>query len=151
MALHIAHKNKILDSLRHGVQSIVHSYSHETRRLANDAARELEQCFGDASLWQSFAQKIKPVISDIPHDNYMAFLADTFPMFIAIELRIAALLRMRLGTAEIAAVLGITERRVLRHCRDMGTKLGVPMEKDINDITNALLQEHYPEPSQKQP
>ena len=133
MALHLVHKNEMLESIKHRAQNIVSEYSSEARSLADEMVRQIERNLRDDASWESFNQQFTKL-----HSNFVQSLSERFPKLTPMELKICSLLKIQLSTKEIAAALVLSPRTVEDHRNRLRRKFKLNKDENLSTFLSAI-------------
>ncbi len=133
MALHLVHKNEMLESIKHRAQNIVSEYSSEARSLADEMVRQIERNLRDDTSWESFNQQFTQL-----HSNFVQSLSERYPKLTPMELKICSLLKIQLSTKEIAAALVLSPRTVEDHRNRLRRKFKLSKDHNLATFLSAI-------------
>ncbi|WP_254448793.1 tetratricopeptide repeat protein [Spirosoma rhododendri] len=101
--LHLIQKNQVLDDLRADLNTLLSDDKRDQRRQLKQVVQKIGQSFSHDKNWDDFRATFDQV-----HPRFMADLLRQHPDLTSAELRLAALLRMNMTSADTATLLGIS-------------------------------------------
>lgn len=130
--LHLVQKNTFIQELKENLENIKNSpdkFKTEFRRIVMLLKKEN----ASDKDWEVF----KTYFSEV-HNDFDQKLKTLSPDVSEKEIRLAAFLRMKLTTKEIAATLNVLPDSILKSKYRLKKKLGLDKETDLNQFLNAL-------------
>ena len=110
--LHIMQKNQFLEKLHHQLEEMLKEDRRDNRKQLKQLQLQISQNFNHDQQWEKFTG-----IFDQVHETFVQKLKEHCDTLTRTDLRLVALLKMNLGSEEIAAILGISNDsvRVMRY------------------------------------
>jgi len=102
--LQIIEKNKLLKDLRKEINDISNLERKDTRRELKKTTRKIDQSFYHEKDWEGFKQIFEQI-----HQSFFDRLHDINPDLSQAEVRLAALMKIRMSSKDIATILGISK------------------------------------------
>ncbi|MEM9544510.1 MAG: tetratricopeptide repeat protein [Bacteroidota bacterium] len=117
-ALQLAHKNKVLDSIKEDVDELKRGESNprDVQKIVNAISRNQN----DNENWEEFRKRFLSV-----HKDFEANVMDNYPEVSSNELRLMSLLKMNLSNKEIAYILNISGDGIKKARYRLRKKLGL--------------------------
>ncbi|MEM6378119.1 MAG: hypothetical protein AAF705_07895 [Bacteroidota bacterium] len=119
--------NKIRDALQQVIKE--NPNTPKIKKLEN----MLDMHAKDQNNWESFTVYFNEIYS-----GFFDRLSTSFPSITNKELRLCALIRLRIPTYEISLILGISPRSVHQSRYRIGKKLGLPPETNIDEFIGSI-------------
>lgn len=129
MAVHLAQKNDLLESLR----KELHDLDGAAPGATDELISRIEQNARSESDWQQFEQRLEEV-----HRGFLAEISRKFPSLTPSELKVCALLKTQLPSKEIAALLSVSARAVEKHRWNIRRKLALPADTNLVSYLAAI-------------
>ncbi len=133
MALHLVHKNEVLEQLKLQARKIVSEYSREAHNMVDEMLHHINQALRDDASWESFQQQFSRI-----HSNFAQELSERYPKLTPMELKICSLLKIQLNTKEIAAALVLSPRTVEDHRNRLRKKFGLEKDHNLSTFLSSL-------------
>jgi tetratricopeptide (TPR) repeat protein len=127
-ALRLVEKNELLDNLQKQIRELL-AESNADRRKGRALVAEIQQNRRAEDSWNQFKKEFEHV-----HPDFMRALSQRYPALTPTELKICALLKINLGTKEIAQLLCIAPRSVDMNRYRIRKKLGLPYEVNLTSF-----------------
>lgn len=110
--LHIIHKNQLLDELRSKLEEMTKDDKRDHKKQIRQLLNRINQSFQHDSYWEEFRNVFEQV-----HQTFFDNLKKHNDALTGNDMRLAALLKMNLESADIATLLGISQDslRVIRY------------------------------------
>ncbi|RRB12231.1 tetratricopeptide repeat protein [Larkinella knui] len=110
--LHIIHKNQLLDELRGKLEDMTNDEKRDHKKQIRQLLQRINQSFQHDHYWEEFRSVFEQV-----HQTFFDNLKKHNESLTGNDLRLAALLKMNLESADIATLLGISQDslRVIRY------------------------------------
>ncbi|MEI9807448.1 MAG: hypothetical protein WDO16_05940 [Bacteroidota bacterium] len=102
--LHLIQKNQLLEELRTKLNEIVADDKRDQKKQLKQLTQKISMSFSQDNYWDDFR-----AIFDQVHQTFFTNLKQYADSFTPAELRLVALLRMNLSSADIATLLGISQ------------------------------------------
>lgn len=127
-ALHLAHKNEVLEALKkkaHELQSQIDHNSNGYRQII----RTINADLNDDNNWENFRKYFEEV-----HQDFNSKVKEQYPNLTSNELRLMALLKMNLSSKEIASILNISQEGIKKARYRLRKKLQISSEESLQDL-----------------
>lgn len=110
--LHVIQKNQLLEKLYHKLEETVKDQQRDPKRQLRQIMQEINHSFNHDQYWEEFRGIFEQV-----HQTFFDKLKTIATNLTANDLRLVALLKMNLASADIASLLGISQDslRVVRY------------------------------------
>lgn len=128
-ALRLVEKNELLDNLQKQIKELLAESSADqgsAQRKAKSLVAEIQQSRRAEDAWNQFKREFEGV-----HPDFMRALSQRYPSLTPTELKICALLKINLGTKEIAQLLCIAPRSVDMNRYRIRKKMELPYEVNL--------------------
>lgn len=109
----------------------------------NDHLENLENAVRSGILTDEDWQEFKGVFEKV-HRGFFQDIVEKFPGLTNAEVRLAALLKLKLSTREIASILGISPDSVGKTRHRLRKKLHLPAEENLDDFITNGYEQHVP-------
>lgn len=131
--LHLIQKNQLLEELKSKLTEIVSDEKRDQRKQLKQLAQKINQNFSHDSYWDDFR-----VIFDQVHQTFFTNLKKYSDNLTPGELRMIALLKMNLNSADMAILLGISQDslRVARY--RLRKKLNIPEGESLTAFIHGV-------------
>ncbi|MBL7998984.1 MAG: helix-turn-helix transcriptional regulator [Candidatus Kapabacteria bacterium] len=114
------------------------------RELLSGRGTQRAEGSGSVSVWIELERNIVPLESKRElekqwtevHGAFIDHLKMTYPLLSAMELKIAALLKMKLSTSNISAILFLSKRTVEFHRLNIRKKMGLSPTDNLHVLLN---------------
>ncbi len=133
LALHLVHKNELLERLRGRAQNSVQDYSREAKGLIDDMVQHIDSALRDDATWETFHQQFRRL-----HTGFVEQLSERYPALTPMERKVCALLKIQLSTKEIAAALVISTRTVEDHRNRLRKKFSLKPDQSLSAFLSAI-------------
>lgn len=129
--LQLAHKNKVLDSIKSNVQELngKTTTDHDVQKLVNTISRNQN----DNENWEEFRKRFLSV-----HKDFEANVMNNYPAVSSNELRLMALLKMSLSNKEIAYILNISSDGIKKARYRLRKKIGLATGDSLEGFVLSL-------------
>ncbi len=101
--LHLIQKNQMLDELKNELTLLVKDDKRDQKKQLRQVIQKINLSFSQDEYWEEFR-----TVFDQVHQDFVARITQTFPNLTAYDLRVIALLKMNITSADMATLLGIT-------------------------------------------
>ncbi|UHG92514.1 tetratricopeptide repeat protein [Spirosoma oryzicola] len=101
--LQIIQKNQVLEELKDDLNAILKDDKRDQKKQLRQLAQKIDLSFNQDKYWDDFR-----TIFDQVHPQFFSQLTQRFPELTATDLRLIALLKMNITSADIATLLGIS-------------------------------------------
>lgn len=118
LSTRLLEQSRLLRDVRSIMEDIGEGNELQQHLQARELTRAIRQSTENDQDWERFREAI-----DLVHRNFIAVLGDQFPSLTPSELRVCALVRLGLSSAEIADILHVTKRNVDTHRYRLRKKL----------------------------
>jgi DNA-binding CsgD family transcriptional regulator len=131
--LHLMQKNEVLEELRSGLQDLLKEDKRDQKKALRQLLQKITISFGQDNYWEEFR-----LIFDKVHPTLLSNLQQQFPGLTQSEMRLLALVKMNIGSADTAKLLGITtdSLRVVRY--RVKKKLQLAPEESLSAFVQSL-------------
>ena len=128
-ALHIIQKNKMLEELKDRLRDIKRQGKKDANKQIQEAINMINYSFSLDKDWDDF----KKVFEEV-HQAFFEQLQEQYPDLTPAEIRLCALLKLKLNSKDIAAIMGISSDslRIARY--RLRKKLQLPKEVKLNNF-----------------
>ncbi len=133
MALHLVHKNEMLEDVKRRAEQITKDYGRESRQLITDMLHQIDSALRDDTSWHSFQHQFQSV-----HTEFVHTLSERFPKLTPMELKICSLLKLQLSTKDIASALVLSPRTVEDHRNRLRKKFGLTKDENLSTFLSGL-------------
>lgn len=126
-ALNMVQRNEFLAALGRQLAAVAVSVrQRSTKRLLDDILRRMNESLDVDEQWKLFTTQLTTA-----HGAFLSLLARRYPGLRATELKVCSLLRLQLGTKEIASLLNVGVRDVEKHRLAIRRRLGLATGDDL--------------------
>jgi len=132
-ALHMTQKNRILQNIRKAVNDVLPEVPDETKSKVKRLQMELNKSLRYDKDWELFSRYFSELNND-----FFEKLKSINPDVTQYDLRLAALLRMKMNIKEASAVLNIEPDSVKTARYKLRKKLGLSPERDLVEFISGL-------------
>jgi len=131
--LNLIKHNQFLENLRNTLQAMVKDDKRDQKRQMNQILTEINQSFNHERNWKEFTQAFEQV-----HHQFLEQLKKFSSELTSADMRLIALLKMNLDSADIATLLGIStdSLRVSRY--RLRKKLNLAQGDNLSAFIQAL-------------
>lgn len=131
--LNLIKNNQFLESLRNNLQVMVKDDKRDQKKQMNQMLTEINQSFNHERNWKEFTQAFEQV-----HHQFLESLKNLSNELTSADMRLIALLKMNLDSADIATLLGISidSLRVSRY--RLRKKLNLAQGDNLSAFVQAL-------------
>jgi tetratricopeptide (TPR) repeat protein/DNA-binding CsgD family transcriptional regulator len=126
LAMTIEQYSSFLSSIGEELRAVAKTAPARNKKLMDELTHKLKRQSSASDAWQIFEQQL-----DTLNNDFIAVLARKFPKLTPQELKICALLKVGLGSKEIANVLSLTTRSVETYRLSMRRKLKLPKSGNL--------------------
>jgi len=130
--LHLIQKNEVMEEIRSGLQEIMKDERRDQKKQIRQLLSKINFSFAQDDYWNEFR-----LIFDKVHTSFFTDLKHNCPDLTPSELRLLALVKMNLGSADMAKLMGVTQEslRVMRY------RVKKKMHIDANDSLQQFVQQ----------
>jgi tetratricopeptide (TPR) repeat protein/DNA-binding CsgD family transcriptional regulator len=110
--LHLIQKNEVMEEIRSGLAEVIKDDKRDQKKQLRLLLNKINFSFSQDDYWNEFR-----IIFDKVHESFFQNLKKICPELTASEIRLLALVKMNLNSADTAKLLGITQDslRVIRY------------------------------------
>ncbi len=132
--LHLIQKNEVMEEIKTGLTEIIKDDKRDQKKQLRQILQKITFSFSQDQYWDDFR-----LIFDQVHPEFIPKLQQLCPSLSATELRLLVLLKMNLGSADIAMLMGITadSLRVTRY--RIKKKLKLEGEESLTSFTQKII------------
>ncbi len=120
LSMHLLEKSQLIRDVRSEIEKISEDGAGNEGSRVRDIAQTIKRNANTGQDWERFKEAI-----DLVHQDFIRTLIAEFPLLTPAELRICALVRLGLSSAEIADILHVTKRNVDTHRYRLRKKLNL--------------------------
>jgi DNA-binding CsgD family transcriptional regulator len=119
--LHLVQKNEVMEEIRTGLQEIIKDDRRDQKKQLRQLLNKIQVSVAQEDYWNEFR-----LIFDKVHASFFASLNRHSPDLTPAEVRLLALVKMNLGSADMSRLLGVTpdSLRVMRYRVKKKLRLG---------------------------
>jgi tetratricopeptide (TPR) repeat protein/DNA-binding CsgD family transcriptional regulator len=119
--LHLVQKNEVMEEIRTGLQEIIKDDRRDQKKQLRQLLNKIQMSVAQEDYWNEFR-----LIFDKVHASFFASLNRHSPDLTPAEVRLLALVKMNLGSADMSRLLGVTpdSLRVMRYRVKKKLRLG---------------------------
>jgi tetratricopeptide (TPR) repeat protein/DNA-binding CsgD family transcriptional regulator len=119
--LHLVQKNEVMEEIRMGLQQIIQDDRRDQKKQLRQLLNKIQVSVAQEEYWNEFR-----LIFDKVHASFFASLNRHSPDLTPAEIRLLALVKMNLGSADMSRLLGVTpdSLRVMRYRVKKKLRLG---------------------------
>ncbi len=119
--LHLVQKNEVMEEIRTGLQEIIKDDRRDQKKQLRQLLNKIQVSVAQDDYWNDFR-----MIFDKVHESFFATLNRHCPDLTPAEVRLLALVKMNLGSADMSRLLGVTQDslRVMRYRVKKKLRLG---------------------------
>ena len=131
--LHLMQKNEVLEEVRSGLQELLKDDKRDQKKALRQLLQKITISFSQDNYWEDFR-----LIFDKVHPTLLSGLQQQFPSLTQNEMRLLALVKMNISSADTAKLLGITtdSLRVVRY--RVKKKLQLTPEESLSAFIQSL-------------
>jgi hypothetical protein len=131
--LQIIQKNKLLKELKGDLSKISGNDRKDLRKELKKTTRKIDQSFYHDKDWEDFKQIFEQI-----HQSFFKCLNDINPNLSQAELRLAALIKIRMNSRDISTILGISKDSLRISRYRLRKKLKLSKEQKLGSFIQAL-------------
>ena len=131
--LQIIEKNKLLKELKGDLSKISNNDRRDARKELKKTTRKIDQSFYHDKDWEDFKQIFEQI-----HQSFFDRLHDINPNLSQAELRLAALIKIRMNSKDISTILGISKDSLRISRYRLRKKLQLEKEQKLGAFIQAL-------------
>jgi tetratricopeptide (TPR) repeat protein/DNA-binding CsgD family transcriptional regulator len=132
MALHLVEKNQFLDTLKREMGEVLASVEGKARPAVRNLMRQVDGNMDSDDDWGAFERQFEQV-----HHGFIERLSQRYPKLTRTELKVCALLKIRMSSKEIANILATSIMNIEIHRYHIRKKLGLD---GVQSLTAAMSQ-----------
>jgi tetratricopeptide (TPR) repeat protein len=119
--LHLVQKTEVMEEIRNGLQDIIKDDRRDQKKQLRQLLNKIQVSVAQDDYWNEFR-----LIFDKVHESFFATLNRHCPELTPADVRLLALVKMNLGSADMSRLLGVTpdSLRVMRYRVKKKLKLG---------------------------
>ena len=120
LSMHLLEKSQLIHDVRSEIEKIGEEGTGKEHSRVREIVRTIKRNANSGQDWERFKEAI-----DLVHQDFISTLIGEFPSLTPAELRICALVRLGLSSAEISDILHVTKRNVDTHRYRLRKKLNL--------------------------
>lgn len=128
-ALHLAQRTEALRKTRQELGRVDRSPQRSIRKGIRDVMKSLDDALADEGVWQMFEQQFRQV-----HSSFIDTLAKQYPDLSSTELKVCALIKIKMSSKEIGHILNISPRSVDTYRYRIRQKLGISSDTNLTQF-----------------
>jgi DNA-binding CsgD family transcriptional regulator len=129
-AVHISHKNKILQEIRRGLRSVKYATDlNDIAKTINNINININQNFFTDQHWEQFEVHFNQL-----NHNFLERLKKNYPDLTQTNLKLCAYLRMNLSSKEIASLMNTSPNSILKSKYRLKLKFQLGKDQDLMDF-----------------
>lgn len=125
-ALHLAQRTEALRKTRQELGRVDRSPQRTIRKGIRTVMQSLDDALSDEGVWQMFEQQFRQV-----HSSFIDTLTKLYPDLSATELKVCALIKIKMSSKEISRILNISPRSVDTYRYRIRQKLGLDPDTNL--------------------
>lgn len=125
-ALHLAQRTEVLRKTRQELGKVDRSPQRTIRKGIRTVMQSLDDALSDEGVWQTFEQQFRQV-----HSSFIDTLTKLYPDLSATELKVCALIKIKMSSKEISRILNISPRSVDTYRYRIRQKLGLDADTNL--------------------
>jgi tetratricopeptide (TPR) repeat protein/DNA-binding CsgD family transcriptional regulator len=131
--LHLIQKNEVMEEVRTGLQEVIRDDKRDQKKQLRQLLNKINFSFAQDDYWNEFR-----LIFDKVHAQFFTVIKEQSPDLTPSEIRLLALVKMELGSADMAKLLGVTmdSLRVMRY--RVKKKLGIDTGDSLQQYVRQL-------------
>lgn len=131
--LHLIQKNEVMEEVRTGLQEVIRDDKRDQKKQLRQLLNKINFSFAQDDYWNEFR-----LIFDKVHAQFFSVIKEQSPDLTPSEIRLLALVKMELGSADMAKLLGVTmdSLRVMRY--RVKKKLGIDTGDSLQQYVRQL-------------
>lgn len=131
--LHLIQKNEVMEEVRTGLQEMIRDDKRDQKKQLRQLLSKINFSYAQDDYWNEFR-----LIFDKVHAEFFNVIKDKSPDLTPSEIRLLALVKMELGSADMAKLLGVTmdSLRVMRY--RVKKKLGIDSGDSLQQYVRQL-------------
>lgn len=133
LAMTIEQHSNFIGTIGSALRDVSRDVPQRKRKRIDELRKQLEQNQNATEEWRLFKQQLENLDQD-----FIAMLAGKFPMLTPQEMKLCALLKVGLGSKEIAKVLSVTLRSVETYRLHIRRKIKLPASINLTTFIAGL-------------
>lgn len=131
--LHLIQKNEVMEEVRTGLQEMIRDDKRDQKKQLRQLLSKINFSYAQDDYWNEFR-----LIFDKVHAQFFNVIKEKSPDLTPSEIRLLALVKMELGSADMAKLLGVTmdSLRVMRY--RVKKKLGIDTGDSLQQYVRQL-------------
>jgi DNA-binding CsgD family transcriptional regulator len=131
--LHLIQKNEVMEEVRTGLQELIRDDKRDQKKQLRQLLSKINFSYAQDDYWNEFR-----LIFDRVHAQFFNVIKEKSPDLTPAEIRLLALVKMELGSADMAKLLGVTmdSLRVMRY--RVKKKLGIDTGDSLQQYVRQL-------------
>jgi tetratricopeptide (TPR) repeat protein len=131
--LHLIQKNEVMEEVRTGLQELIRDEKRDQKKQLRQLLSKINFSYAQDDYWNEFR-----LIFDRVHAQFFNVIKEKSPDLTPAEIRLLALVKMELGSADMAKLLGVTmdSLRVMRY--RVKKKLGIDTGDSLQQYVRQL-------------
>lgn len=139
--LQIIQKNQVLEAIKDDLAIILKDDKRDQKKQLRQLLEKIGQSFDRDKYWDDFRR-----IFDQVHPYFFEQLAHQFPDLTPTDLRLIALLKMSINSADMAVLLGISSDSLRVSRYRLRKKMGLPEGESLSTYINSISAQRLPTP-----
>lgn len=127
MSIRLVEKNRLLNGIRRDLEKLGENAPPEVGEKIEEIRKKIREQSRRDDDWNAFEEQFRKV-----HHDFIERLARIAPDLTPTELKVSALVRTGLSSAEIAALFHVTRRNIDTHRYRLRKKLGLPSSTSLS-------------------
>lgn len=131
--LHVIQKNQVLEGLKGQLEDMVKDDKRDQKKQLKQMISQINQDFNNDSYWNDFSTVFEQI-----HKSFFEKLNQQFPNLTATDLKLVSLLKMNMDSADMAAMLAISQDslRIARY--RLRKKLNLPQGENLVSFLQSI-------------
>ncbi|GAB3768813.1 hypothetical protein GCM10028818_03840 [Spirosoma horti] len=139
--LQIIQKNQVLEAIKDDLAAILKDDKRDQKKQLRQLLEKIGQRFDRDKYWDDFRR-----IFDQIHPHFFEQLAHQFPDLTPTDLRLIALLKMNINSADVATLLGISSDSLRVSRYRLRKKIGLPEGESLSAYIHSVSVQRLPAP-----
>ena len=137
--LQIIQKNQVLEAIKDELAVILKDDKRDQKKQLRQLLEKIGQSFDRDKYWDDFRR-----IFDQVHPLFFEQLAQQFPDLTPTDLRLIALLKMNINSADMATLLGISSDSLRVSRYRLRKKIGLPEGESLSAYMHSITVQRFP-------
>lgn len=133
LSMLLVERSRFIKGIRLAVEKLSGRVPEKVADEVDEILRTIRTSSSREADWQEFERQFRKV-----HHDFIDRLARRFPDLTKSELKVCALVRTGLSSAEIASMLHVTKRNIDTHRYRLRKKLGIATETSLSSFFNSV-------------